>query len=272
MGGVKVKWSLSAAKAKLRQWERQVDKDTVDSLKLYGATAARAVIKCTPPSSAKTSPATAIRKLKDRIRRDFEGEGLEPFDDNDLVWFHTNGILRARIRSTNARPSPFRVVASGTVPSVEVLRALNVGRYRVEFVRDNLGEFMRRHGDQYYMGKDGNTYRLKWKGVRHVTTMAAVRAEIARRQRLAGKLMGGWLPFANSVGAKMPAAAKKAAGRRGTVKTARSRQHTATITATNAGHYPGLQRIVNRQLPGIRKKNRNLARKRARALGKKLVK
>lgn len=268
--GIKAKWSLARAKAKLRQWERQVDKDTVESLQAYGGNAAKAMLKCTPPSHGRTTPATALRKLKQRIQKDFEGEGIEPFDDEDIFWYHdANGVLRARFGDYNGgRPSPFRVISGR--PSRKMLAAMNVGeRHKVEFAKGNIGEFMRAKG-QYYMGRTGNTYRLKWKGVRHVTTMGAIRAEIRRRQHLAGKLMAGWRPLAVKTKVKLPAAIK--ASGKGTAKVNRDGVHKAVLTASNGGHYPQLQAIINRQIPSLRKKNRNLAKKRAKTLGKTLKK
>lgn len=269
MGGVRVKWDLARAKAKLRQWERQVDKETVESLRLYGGEAVRAMVKCTPPSHKGTTPTKALRSLKERIQRDFEGEGMKPFDDEDIFWYHDRkGVLRARIGGyTDQRPSPFRVVRGK--PSRKTLAALNVGQqHKVEFVQELPG-FMVKSG-QYYMGRRGSTYRLKWRGVRHITTMGAVRAEIRRRQHLAGKLIAGWKPFARKVKVRLPGQAEKVTGK-GSVKVQRDAAHRAIMTATNGGHYPELQSIVNRQMPALRKKNRSIARKRAKQLGKKLI-
>lgn len=267
---VRVKWSLARAKAKLRRWERQVDKETVESLREYGAVAATAMVKCTPPAHRGTTPTKALAALKQRIKADFEGDGLEPFSDEDIVWFTLGDgtrIARFKYRGDD-RPSPFRVM-QGRV-SKKALAAMNVGKWRVEFVKSDLGGFMRSKR-QYYMGPNGSAYRLKWRGPRHVTTMAAVRAEIRRRQYLAGRLMAGWNPFAKKVKVRLPAAAGRHSGA-GTATTKRDSKHKAVLTATNKGHYPGLQDIVNRQMPGIRKKNRSIAKRRAAALGKKLKK
>ena len=67
---VRVKWSLARAKAKLRRWERQVDKETVESLREYGAVAATAMVKCTPPAHRGTTPTKALAALKQRIKDD----------------------------------------------------------------------------------------------------------------------------------------------------------------------------------------------------------
>ena len=256
-------------RAKIRQWERQVDAATLADLKLYGAEASKAMMKCTPPGNMKQSPGKALADLKKRIKQDFEGDGLEPFSDEDIFWFHDrHGTLRARIGGyTDERPSPFRVVRGR--PSKKTLAALNVGRYKVKFVQE-LPEFMAKSG-QYYMGLSGSTYRLKWCGTRHVTTMGAVRQEIRRRQRLAGQLMAGWKPLAHAAGTKLPAAVEKQTGK-GSAKIRRSMLHKAVLEGRNGGHYPELQKLVNRQSPWIMKRNRALAKKRARAMGKKLKK
>lgn len=257
-------------RAKIRQWERQVDAATLADLKLYGQTAAQAMMKCTPPGNMKQAPRKALADLKKRIKQDFEGEGLKPFDDDDIFWYHDrHGVLRARIGGyTERRPSPFRVVRGK--PSRKTLAALNVGpRYKVEFVQE-LPEFMAKSG-QYYMGLRGSTYRLKWSGVRHVTTMGAVRAEIRRRQHLAGKLMAGWKPLAHKAGTRLPADVEKQTGR-GSAKVRRSVLHKATLEGRNGGHYPALQKLVNRQVPWIMKRNRSIAKRRAKQLGKKLRK
>lgn len=266
---IKGKYSIDTRRmsAKIRQWERQVDAATLADLKLYGQTAAKAMMKCTPPGNMKQSPVKALADLKRRIKKDFEGEGLKPFDDEDIFWYYDrHGVLRARIGGyTDERPSPFRVVRGK--PSRKTLAAMNAGKWRVEFVED-LQEFMAR-SRQYYMGRRGSTYRLKWSGVRHVTTLAAVRQEVRRRQHLAGKLMAGWKPLAHAAGTKLPAAVEKQSGK-GSARIRRSVLHKATLEGRNAGHYPELQKLVNRQIPWIMKRNKQLAKKRAKQLGKKL--
>lgn len=269
---IKGKYSIDMRRmrAKIRQWERQVDAATLADLKLYGQTAAKAMMKCTPPGNMKQSPVRALADLKKRIKQDFEGEGLKPFDDDDIFWYHDGkGVLRARIGGyTEKRPSPFRVVRGK--PSRKTLAALNVGQqHKVEFVQDLAG-FMPRSG-QYYMGRRGSTYRLKWKGVRHVTTLGAVRQEIRRRQHLAGQLMAGWKPLAHAAGTKLPAAVEKQSGK-GSAKIRHSMLHKAVLEGRNSGHYPELQKLINRQVPWILKCNRALAKKRAKQLGKKLRK
>ncbi len=269
---IKGKYSIDTRRmrAKIRQWERQVDAATLADLKLYGQTAAKAMMKCTPPGNMKHAPGKALADLKKRIKQDFEGEGLKPFDDDDIFWYHDrHGVLRARIGGyTERRPSPFRVVRGK--PSRKTLAALNVGQqHKVEFVQDLPG-FMAKSG-QYYMGRRGSTYRLKWSGPRHVTTQGAVRQEIRRRQALAGKLMAGWKPLAHKADTRLPAAVEKQTGR-GSARIRHSMLHKATLEGRNGGHYPALQKLVNRQVPWILKRNRSIAKRRAKQLGKKLKK
>lgn len=262
---VTAKWDLTRAKAKLRRWERRVDKATVRDLRMYGETAAKAMIKCTPPSHAGTTPAKALRELKARIKKDFEGDE-EPYTDKDIYWVTVGGNKIARFYRKNGRPSPFRII-TGRV-NKQALAAMNVGRYRVQFIKQSLGGFMSR-SPHYYMGRAGSSYRLKWYGVRHVTTQGAVRTEIRRRQHLAGKLMAGWKPFAKKVRVNLPGQAAKQPGK-GSVKVILGTRHKAVMTASNGGHYPALQSIIDRQIPGIVQKNRRIAKKRTKQLAKTL--
>ena len=256
---------MRRAKAKLLRWERRVDKATLEDLKLYGQTAAKAMMKCTPPGNMRQTPGKALKDLKDRIKKDFEGDE-EPYSDRDIYWVTVDGAKIARFYSKNGRPSPFRVL-TGRVND-KTLRAMNVGKYRVQFIKQSLGGFMRR-SPNYYMGRARSTYRMKWRGVRHVTTPGAVRTEIRRRQHLAGKLMAGWKPLARKAGTRLPAAVEKQTGK-GSAKISRSTQHKAVLEGTNSGHYPELQKLVDRQVSYIMKKNRSLAKRRARKLGKAL--
>lgn len=267
-----VKWNLSAAKKKLRGWMQKADEQMMKDVQLYGKTAAVAMVKSTPPSNGRSSPAKALKALRERIREDFEGGGLEPFTDADVEWFTTpDGVKRAyiaRSKRTHLQPSPFRVV-SGAVDAA-VLRGLNVGKYKVLFVGGNLGKFMAEHRDQYYMTMRKKVWRMRWVGVRHVTTEAAVREEIRRRQFSVGALMNGWDAMAKKVGYRMPGMARR--GGKGSCKVTRGAKGVAHMTGTNSGHYPGLQRIVDRQVPGIVRKNRKLAKKRTAELAAKLRK
>lgn len=263
-----IKWSLSKAKAKLRQWERKADRALLEDLSEYSKAAAQAMIKCTPPSNGKGSAAQALKKLKGRIWLDFVGDGWGDFDDEDIYWYHDRyGHLRATFEGAyNLSASPFRVI-EGRMGKVKAA-LYNVGRYGVKYVQQNLGEFMDEQGTYPLRKTRKGVYRLRWHGVRHVTTRAAVKVEVRRRQHLVGKLMHGWEPLAKKAKVKLPAAAKR--GGKGTAKVRHDGKHKAVLDATNNGHYPELQRIVNRQLPGIRKKNAALAKKRAKALAKSL--
>ena len=267
-----VKWSLSAAKAKMRRWMLKADAQIQVDLQLYGKNATQAMVKCTPPCNGRSTPVKALRALRERIREDFEGGGLEPFDDNHVSWFTDDaGVKRAYInlpRRTKRKPSPFRVV-SGRVDEA-VLRSFGVGRHRVQFVSGNLGAFMAANREWYYMSERRRTWRMHWAGVRHVTTEAAVREEITRRQFLVGALMNGWEAMAKKTGYRMPGMARR--GGKGSCTVRHDAKAKATMTGTNAGHYPGLQRIIDRQVPGIVRKNRKLAKKRAAVLAAELKK
>lgn len=273
---IKGKYSIDTRRmrAKIRQWERQVDAATLADLKLYGQTAAKAMMKCTPPGNAKQAVGTSLKKLRERIREDFEGTGQRPFQEENLVWRRNKrGELFATFawwdgeRIQEGRPGPFRVY-SGRVSKAK-LAALAAGG-RVEVVK-NVGDFMKEHAGQYRMRRSGKAVRLRWSGVRHVASMAAVRKEMKARQRKAGRLMAGWKPLAHAAGTKLPAAVEKQSGK-GSARIRRSMLHKAVLEGRNAGHYPELQKLVNRQIPWLQKRNRQLAKKRAKQLGKKLKK
>lgn len=271
---LQAKASLARLKRKVKQWESAVDEESLRDLRLYGAEASKAMMKCTPPGNMRTTPAKALTKLKQRIKQDMEGDGLVPFDDDDIFWFTSpTGQRMARIGGYNGgRPSPFRVV-SGRVTK-KMLAAMNVGRYRVQFIKGDLGTWMRKNDSDslYYMTESGrNTFRLGWRGTRHVTTMASVRAEIRRRQHLAGKLMAGWKPLAHKAGAKLPAAVERQTGR-GSATLRRSSAHKAVLHGRNAGHYPRLQVLVDRQVPYIRRRAVSIARKRIKNKARKMMK
>ena len=264
-----IKWSLSKAKAKLRQWERKADRAMLEDLSQYGKAAAQAMIKCTPPGNGKISPARALKLLKARIQQDFEGDGRYKYDEEDLYWYHDrSGHLRAGFEGDgySTQAPPFRVI-TGRMGKVKAA-AMHVGKYGVQYVQQNLGEFMASAGQYPIQRTRKGVYRMRWHGVRHITTRAAVNVEIRRRHHLVGKLMNGWEPLAKKAKVKLPAAATR--GGKGSAKVRRDGKHKAVLDATNSGHYPGLQRIVNRQVPGIRKKNAALAKKRAKALAKSL--
>lgn len=262
---ITAKWDKSNLKRKLARWQALADRELVAGVKAYGGEAAQLMTKVTPPGNGRRSISDALRGLKQRIQNDFEGDGEEPFSDKDIVWYSLRDgthIARFMNRATG-RPSPFRVIR-GRV-SRQVLAAMNVGRWRVEYVQRDLAGFMRSRPGQYYMGKAGRVYRMKWRGVRHVTTAAAVAKEIRRRQRRAGALMAGWKALAARAGARLPAAVMRQTGR-GSARLRRDGRHGAVLSGTNSGNYRGLQAIVDRQLPGLRRRNVRLARRRVRRL------
>lgn len=283
MGKV-VKWDMRRLKVKLERWQRRVDEEQLAAVKAYGAEAAKLMVKCTPPGNARVPVNKALKSLRERIRQDFVGDGsTEEYQDKDVKWYRdTSGRLRAYFRpgSSSAKNkkgkasyglvSPFRVVR-GRVGK-KALAALGVGRYGVEYVTD-VGQYMTENRERYrvYARYKGAAARMHWYGVRHVATVASVRKEIRRRQALAGKLMAGWKPLAHKSGTRLPAAVEKQTGR-GSAKIRRSTLHKATLEGRNGGHYPALQELVNRQVPWILKRNRSIAKKRAKQLGKKLKK
>lgn len=282
---IKGKYSIDTRRmrAKIRQWERQVEAEQLEAVREYGAEAARQMVKCTPPGNAKQAVGTSLKKLRERIQRDFEGDGAaEAYQDEDVRWYRdTSGRLRAYFRpeSSSAKNkkgqasyglvSPFRVVR-GRV-SKRALAALGVG-HRVEFVK-NVGAHIAENRANYrvYARYKGAAARMHWHGVRHVATVASVRREIKARQRKAGQLMAGWKALAARSGAKLPAAVQKQRGK-GTATVKRDWRGGAVIEGHNKGFYPGLQRIVDRQMPALRKKVRSMAKKRARKFAAKLKK
>lgn len=272
--GLAVKWDLRRLKARLARWNKRVEAEQLEAVREYGAEAARQMVKCTPPGNAKQAVGTSLKKLRERIREDFEGTGQRPFQEENLVWRRNKrGELFATFawwdgeRIQEGRPGPFRVY-SGRVSKAK-LDALTGGG-RVEVVK-NVGYFMKEHAGQYRMRRSGKAVRLRWSGVRHVASMAAVRKEMKARQRKAGQLMAGWKALAARSGGKLPAAVQKQRGK-GTATVKRDRRHGAVLEAHNKGFYPGLQRIVDRQMPALRKKVRSMAKKRARKIAMKLKK
>lgn len=279
---ITAKVDVRRLKTKLRRWERCVDKATLEDLKLYGQTAAKAMMKCTPPGNMKRTPGQAIKGLKERIREDWEGQGAEEkFQDKDVSWYRdTSGRPRAYFKAdassatgrkgqrVTGRVSPFRIVPRK--PGKKVLAALNVGRYGVLYV-DKVQQHVRSNHAVYkvYSKGRGSAARMWWYGARHIARKSDVRKEITRRQRLAGQLMAGWKPLAHKAGTRLPAAVEKQSGK-GSAKIRHSMLHKATLEGRNSGHYPELQKLVNRQVPWILKRNRSIAKRRAKALGKKL--
>lgn len=271
------KVDLRRLNRKLLRWSAEIDKEQLEAVKAYGAETARMMVKCTPPGNSRVGVGKALQALKERIRQDFEGDGaMEAYQDKDVRWYRdSSGRLRAYFApdSSSAKNkkgqaayglvSPFRVVR-GRV-SKSALAALGVGR-RVEFVK-NVGAHMAANRENYkvYARYRGATARMHWHGVRHVATVASVRREIKARQKLAGRLMAGWKALANMSGAKLPAAVARQQGK-GSAKIRHSAKYKAALEARNKGGYRDLQRIVDRQMPGLRKKLKRLQKKRIQGL------
>jgi len=273
---ITAKVDLRRLRVKIRKWYAAVDAETLASLKDYGQEALKLAVKNTAPGNGRTSIGTAYRKLRQRIRQDWEGQGTEEkYQDKDVSWYRdTSGRPRAYFKSgassaigrkgksVTGRVSPFRVVPRKPTP--EVLAALNVGRYGVMYV-DNVQQHVSSNREVYkvYSKSRGSVARMWWYGPRHVARKADVRKELTRRLALVGRHMAGWAPLAAKVGGKLPAAAKKHTGR-GSVRVAKSFLHGAVLTATNRTGYADLQRRVRNTLPALRRRLRNLARRRAR--------
>lgn len=281
--GLAVKWDLRRLKARLARWNKRVEAEQLEAVREYGAAAAKMMVKCTPPGNAQRGVQESLKKLKERIRQDFEGDGAaEAYQDEDVRWYRdTSGRLRAYFRpeSSSAKykngramyghVSPFRVVRGRM--SKKALAALGVG-HRVEFVK-NVGAHIAENRENYrvYARYRDSAARMRWHGVRHVATVASVRREIKARQRRAGQLMAGWKALAARSGGKLPAAVQKQRGK-GTATVRRDRRRGAVIEGHNKGFYPGLQRIVNSQMPALREKVRRMAKRRARKIAAKLKK
>lgn len=269
---LKVKTDLRRLQRKCALWLRRADTAQVENLRVYGAETAKLMVKCTPPGNARRPVQRSLAALKRRIAEDFEGTGMVPFQDEHLVWRRNRqGELYATFawwdgeRIKEGKASPFRVYTNK--PTKAKLAALNVG-HRVQHA-SNVREFISARPGQYKFRRVGDAVRFSWQGVRHVASMAAVRREIKRRQKLAGSLMAGWKALARKAGTKLPKQVESRRGQ-GSASISPCRRHKATLTARNKGNYRGLQRIVDRQMPGLRRKLRSMAKRRAGALGKKL--
>lgn len=275
---ITAKVDLGRLRAKIRKWCETVDAETLNSLRAYGQVALRRIVKYTAPGDGRTTIGTAYRKLRQRIREDWEGQGIEEkYQDSDVSWFkdsygkphayfkrwHSTAVGRKGQR-INGRVSPFRVVPRK--PSAKVLAAFNVGRYGVLYV-DNVQQHVssNRRAYKVYSKGRGSAARMWWHGPRHVARKSDVRKELTRRLALVGRLMAGWTPFAAKVGGKLPAAAKKHPAR-GTAAVRKSTRHGAILTAANSAGYTALQKDVNRDIPQLNRKLRTLARRRTQQL------
>ena len=273
---ITAKVDLGRLRTKIRKWCAAVDEETLNSLRDYGQEALKQAVKITAPGDGRTAIGTAYRKLRQRIREDWEGQGAEEkYQDKYVKWYRdTSGRPRAYFKagassatgrkgqSVTGRVSPFRVVPRK--PGKKVLAALNVGRYGVLYV-DNVQQHVSSNREVYkvYSKGRGSAARMWWYGPRHIARKADVRKELTRRLALVGRLMAGWEPLAAKVGGKLPAAAKKHPGR-GSATVRKSARHGAILSATNRVGYTALQKDVDRSIPSVRRRLRNLARRRAR--------
>lgn len=266
------KWTLSRAKSRLRKWMHDVSEEEKASLTAYAQDFTRMAVKFTPPGNNRISPGKALRNLKERIRRDFEGDtGKESaLTDDDITWRTDHGGQHYALLPNGKHASPFRAVR-GRVTDKK-LRALNLGRYHVEFTGENLAGFMRGRDEyRWRKGRGGSAVRMVWRGARHLAPERSIKAEIRRRQFLVGRLLAGWKPVARKARTKLPAAAERQSGN-GTVSIRKDGTHGAVLTATNKGNFPELQAIINRNLQPLQKRIRNTARKRQKMLANKMKK
>ena len=62
---------MSGLRAKVREWERQVDWYELAMVEEYGRMAVEDAVKATPPGNARVAPGSAVAYLKGRIAQDF---------------------------------------------------------------------------------------------------------------------------------------------------------------------------------------------------------
>lgn len=268
------KVELSKFKSKLRKWMKEIREDELDSLRDYARDFTRYAIRFTPPGNGKRSGQSSLRMLRERIRRDFEGDTDKEhaLSDDDIRW-STDHYGQHYARLPNGKyASPFRAVV-GRITDKK-LRALNLGKYHVAFTGENLYRFMRPYIDQDYWWSKRNkssAVHLIWRGERHLAPKRAIKAEIRRRQALVGRLLSGWKPVARKARVVLPAVAERH-NAPGSVTIQRSAMHGAVLTAKNGGNFPELQAIINRHVPKLNKTLRKTAAQRTRALAGKLKK
>lgn len=271
------KWSLTKAKRTLRKWMREVDDDQKKALADYAGILVKQAIRYTPPGKG----AKGMRALKERIRRDFEGdtEKARALTDDDVQWYtDRGGHHHAYIPATDSKgnavkltAAPFRAIR-GRV-TAKKLQALNRGKYHVELADGDLHKFITARPELYRFRRNRKKQmRFTWRSIRHLATVKTIKAEIRRRQFLVGRLLAGWKPVARKARVKLPAQAEQQPGN-GAVSIRKSGQHGAVLTATNsAADMVDLQRIINRNLPELRRKVKTRARKRKKELANKLQK
>lgn len=264
---------MSGLRAKVREWERQVDWYERAMVEEYGRMAVEDAVKATPPGNARVAPGSAVAYLKGRIAQDFGMDRrAKEFTEEDVGWITVNGYRKAYIRGQNRQPGPFLPFKGKATPVV--LRSLhNVGRYGVRFVDGDVGAFMRDNFMDYKYRVVGSSVRLRWWGVRHVARATAIKNEVRKRQHNVGRLMSGWKPAAQKVKAKLPKAAQAQNGR-GAAEIKRHEKAKYVLVSVNKEQYMGdLQRIIDQQLRRRTRKRLWAAhKKRTRALAKKLNK
>lgn len=186
----------------------------------------------------------------------------------ELLWVHAGGGSKlVALNRDGTRPSPFLALPGRL--NAKTAAAVHAGRYGVCMVKD-VGEYMHQDREHYKMRLKRSTWRLSWHGPRHVTSVAALRREVRRRQRRAGQLMAGWNALADLCGVQPPAAARRLKGR-GHARIHTQKGHVARLTASNeTGYYPYLQRIVARQHNAVGKKFKSVAARRT-AILKKII-
>lgn len=269
--GFTVKLRLDGLKRKTRAWLNAINAEQQESLRAYAKDFVAAAAEFTPPGDGKSSPADARRKLTERIRQDFEGWGGkdQAYTDQDLIWRTTRGGHRYVLLKKLHYASPFRAVR-GRI-NEKKLRALNLGKYGVEYTGTNLHAFMAARTDQYRWLRRNRAggVRLIMHGVRHLAPISSIRAEIRERQRHVGYLLAGWKDTARYAGKNLPAHAQRHQSH-GSVRVRSDARHGAVMTAVNRSSDPAMQSIINRNMPRIRKKIAATARRRQRYLARKL--
>lgn len=269
--GFTVKLRLDGLKRKTRAWLNAVSKEQQESLRAYSKEFVALAVRFTPPGNGRTSAATARRNLRERIRRDFEGQAgkEQALSDQDLQWRTSRTGQRYVTLPGGKAASPFRAVR-GRI-NAKKLRALNVGKYGVEYAGENLHAFMAARPGQYRWRRQGESkaYHLTMVGARHLATVGSIRAEFRRRQQNIGRLLAGWKSAARYAGKKLPAHAERHAGS-GSVRVRSDARHGAMMTAVNRSFDPAMQSIITRNLPSLRKKIRFAARRRVRYLAQKI--
>lgn len=269
---IRIKADMKKLVRRVRAWVRAIDDRQREDLKAYAADFSRLALKFTPPGNGRIGTASAVAKLKTRIRRDFEGDGLVPYDDGNIVWRTKNGQHYAVFADDNGtitsrKPSPFRVIRGRVTP--QKLAGLQKGRRGTQWVGSDVHAFMKTHGGQYRLV--GSPVRLRWHGARHLVSLASVRAEIRRRQARAGRLMAGWSAVAHFGKVALPSAVARHHGA-GYIRIRKDKAHGAVLTAHNVGNFSEMQAIVDKNLPKIRAKFQNTARRRAKITAQKLRK